>query len=124
MSTEFAGLTAVVTGAGSGIGLATAKILKDRGATVYGLDLAEGGMSGIATWVQCDLGDDASVAVAAVEAEAEGEGGSRTVSSSSTNVPPSGYTRRTPLLVATKLMWRKVRIGISAPGASMATPQP
>ena len=61
MSTEFAGLTAVVTGAGSGIGLATAKILKERGATVYGLDLAEGGMSGIATWVHCDLGDDASV---------------------------------------------------------------
>jgi short-subunit dehydrogenase len=61
MSTEFAGLTAVVTGAGSGIGLATAKILKDRGATVYGFDLAEGGMSGIATWVQCDVGDDASV---------------------------------------------------------------
>jgi NAD(P)-dependent dehydrogenase (short-subunit alcohol dehydrogenase family) len=64
MSTEFAGLTAVVTGAGSGIGLATAKILKERGATVYGLDLAEGGMSGIATWIQCDLGDDASVAKA------------------------------------------------------------
>jgi 2-keto-3-deoxy-L-fuconate dehydrogenase len=57
MSTEFAGLTAVVTGAGSGIGLATAKILKERGATVYGFDLAEGGMSGIATWVQCDLGE-------------------------------------------------------------------
>ena len=64
MSTEFAGLTAVVTGAGSGIGLATATILKERGATVYGLDLVEGGMSGIATWVQCDLSDDASVAKA------------------------------------------------------------
>jgi len=64
MSTEFAGLTAVVTGAGSGIGLATAKILKERGATVYGLDLSEGGMAGIATWIQCDVGDDASVAKA------------------------------------------------------------
>ena len=62
MSTEFAGLSAVVTGAGSGIGLATAKILKERGATVYGLDLSEGGMAGIATWIQCDVGDDASVA--------------------------------------------------------------
>ena len=61
MSTEFAGLSAVVTGAGSGIGLATAKILKERGATVYGLDLTEGGMAGIATWIQCDVGDDASV---------------------------------------------------------------
>jgi NAD(P)-dependent dehydrogenase (short-subunit alcohol dehydrogenase family) len=36
MSTEFAGLTAAVTGAGSGIGLATAKILADGGAKVYG----------------------------------------------------------------------------------------
>ena len=61
MSTEFVGLSAVVTGAGSGIGLATAKILKERGATVYGLDLTEGGMAGIATWIQCDVGDDASV---------------------------------------------------------------
>jgi 2-keto-3-deoxy-L-fuconate dehydrogenase len=61
MSTEFAGLSAVVTGAGSGIGLATAKILKERGATVYGLDLTEGGMAGIATWIKCDVGDDASV---------------------------------------------------------------
>ena len=64
MSTEFAGLSAVVTGAGSGIGLATAKILKERGATVYGLDLSEGGMAGIATWIQCDVGDDAFVAKA------------------------------------------------------------
>ena len=61
MSAEFVGLTAAVTGAGSGIGLATAKILKERGASVYGLDLAEGGMAGTATWIQCDIGDDASV---------------------------------------------------------------
>jgi NAD(P)-dependent dehydrogenase (short-subunit alcohol dehydrogenase family) len=64
MSTEFEGLTAVVTGAGSGIGLATTKLLKERGATVFGLDLAEGGMSGYATWLKCDVGDDASVSAA------------------------------------------------------------
>jgi NAD(P)-dependent dehydrogenase (short-subunit alcohol dehydrogenase family) len=64
MSTEFAGLTAAVTGAGSGIGLATAKILADGGAKVYGLDIAEGGLAGIAEWIQCDVGDDASVAAA------------------------------------------------------------
>jgi 2-keto-3-deoxy-L-fuconate dehydrogenase len=64
MSAEFQGLTAAVTGAGSGIGLATAKLLKERGATVYGLDLNEGGMAGSATWIQCDVGDDTSVASA------------------------------------------------------------
>ena len=64
MSAEFQGLTAAVTGAGSGIGLATAKLLKERGATVYGLDLNQGAMAGTATWIQCDVGDDASVATA------------------------------------------------------------
>jgi 2-keto-3-deoxy-L-fuconate dehydrogenase len=64
MSKEFAGLTAAVTGAGSGIGLATAKILADGGAKVYGLDIAEGGLAGVGEWLQCDVGDDASVAAA------------------------------------------------------------
>ena len=58
---EFSGLTAAVTGAGSGIGLETAKLLKERGATVYGLDINEGEMAGTATFVNCDVGDDASV---------------------------------------------------------------
>ena len=64
MTTEFKGLTAAVTGAGSGIGLATLKILADGGATVYGLDIAEGGIAEHGTWLQCDVGDDASVAAA------------------------------------------------------------
>ena len=64
MSTEFSGLVAVVTGAGSGIGLATAKLLRDGGAKVYGLDLSEGGLAGVGTWLQCDVGDDASVVAA------------------------------------------------------------
>ena len=61
---EFKGLVAAVTGAGSGIGLATAKMLAGGGAKVYGLDIAEGGLAGICEWLQCDVSDDASVSAA------------------------------------------------------------
>ena len=58
---EFQGLVAAVTGAGSGIGLETAKLLKERGATVFGLDINEGAMAGVAQFIKCDVSDDASV---------------------------------------------------------------
>jgi len=61
MTVEFKGLVAVVTGAGSGIGLATAQLFHANGATVYGLDLAEGAMAGHATFIKCDIGDPDSV---------------------------------------------------------------
>ena len=67
MSKEFEGLTAAITGAGSGIGLATAKLLVERGAKVYGLDLNEGGLAGVATWISCDVGDDKAVEAAFAE---------------------------------------------------------
>jgi 2-keto-3-deoxy-L-fuconate dehydrogenase len=60
---EFDGLVAVVTGGASGIGAATAALLKDRGATVEILDLSTG----------CDVGDAASVA-SAVAAVADRHG--------------------------------------------------
>jgi NAD(P)-dependent dehydrogenase (short-subunit alcohol dehydrogenase family) len=58
---DFDGLTAAVTGAGSGIGLATAQMLQARGAKVFGLDLNEGEMGQVAQWIQCDIGDAESV---------------------------------------------------------------
>jgi 2-keto-3-deoxy-L-fuconate dehydrogenase len=73
MSAEFGGLSAVVTGGASGIGLATAMLLAERGARVACLDLrpdVPGPLLGLAA----DVTDDASVR-AAVAAAAEAHGG-------------------------------------------------
>jgi len=64
MSQDFAGLTAVVTGAGSGIGLEVVKGLSAQGATVFGLDIQEGGMSQYANYIKCDVGSSESVKIA------------------------------------------------------------
>jgi 2-keto-3-deoxy-L-fuconate dehydrogenase len=58
VATELSGLTAVVTGGGSGIGLATARLLAARGARVAVLDLAPGDEF---LGLQADVTDDASV---------------------------------------------------------------
>ena len=67
MSDEFKGLVAVVTGAGSGIGLAVAQHFHDNGAKVYGLDLQEGSMSPYAQFITCDIGNPESVSSAFAE---------------------------------------------------------
>lgn len=64
MSKDFAGLSAIITGAGSGIGLEVATRLSAQGATVVGLDLHEGGLAGVAEFVACDISDDDSVSQA------------------------------------------------------------
>jgi NAD(P)-dependent dehydrogenase (short-subunit alcohol dehydrogenase family) len=67
MSAEFKDLTAVVTGAGSGIGLAVARALSESGAKVLGLDLIEGEMSKYASFIPCDVSDASRVAAAFTE---------------------------------------------------------
>ncbi len=67
MDKEFAGLTAIITGGGSGIGLAVVKGLKERGATVFGFDINQGEMAPFATFIKCDIADAASVESAFAE---------------------------------------------------------
>jgi 2-keto-3-deoxy-L-fuconate dehydrogenase len=57
---DFDGLVAVVTGGASGIGLATARLLRDRGARVAVLDLAEAPDADVLS-VRCDVGRDDDV---------------------------------------------------------------
>jgi NAD(P)-dependent dehydrogenase (short-subunit alcohol dehydrogenase family) len=56
---ELSGLTALVTGGGSGIGLATGLMLADRGAEVVCLDLDVSGLPDRLTGVRGDVSDDA-----------------------------------------------------------------
>ena len=67
MSTAFKGLVAVISGAGSGIGLAVARALSESGTKVLGLDLNEGEMSKYATFIPCDVSDPSKVAAAFAE---------------------------------------------------------
>jgi NAD(P)-dependent dehydrogenase (short-subunit alcohol dehydrogenase family) len=62
------GLRAIVTGAGAGIGLATATLLHDRGAAVAGLDRDPSGVPGGVHAIVCDVTDDVAVRAAVARA--------------------------------------------------------
>ncbi|MFI2735531.1 SDR family NAD(P)-dependent oxidoreductase [Streptomyces sp. NPDC018711] len=70
MTAELAGLTALVTGGASGIGLATATLLAERGADVAVLDLDPSGVPAPLRGFTADVSDDESVR-RAVEAAVE-----------------------------------------------------
>ncbi len=70
MTPEFDGLVAVVTGGGSGIGLATATALAERGATVAVLDREAGEAEGRFAVFVADVTDRASVETAIRDVEA------------------------------------------------------
>src|SRR5690349_8798883 len=65
---EFDGLAALVTGGASGIGLATARLLAERGARVTALDRSVGGLPEPLFGVVADVTDDASVRAAVATA--------------------------------------------------------
>jgi 2-keto-3-deoxy-L-fuconate dehydrogenase len=71
---EFAGLVAVVTGGGSGIGLAAASLLAERGARVAVLDLETSGAPESMLRLKADVTDDGSVR-SAISAVVEKFGG-------------------------------------------------
>ena len=66
---RYEGTRALVTGAASGMGAATASILAELGAEVHGLDIQEGNAS-LKNFHRCDLSDPAAVD-AVVDAVAE-----------------------------------------------------
>ncbi|MBL1118386.1 SDR family oxidoreductase [Streptomyces sp. 110] len=74
MTTDLHGLTALVTGGASGIGLATAQLLSERGADIAVLDLDPSGAPAPLRAFTADVADDLSVR-SAVEGAAETLGG-------------------------------------------------
>ncbi|WP_182348901.1 SDR family NAD(P)-dependent oxidoreductase [Tomitella gaofuii] len=75
---DIAGTSAIVTGGASGLGAATAKLLADKGARVFGLDLqasidrAGADVPGGVTLVPADVTDEAQVTAAVAQASDSG----------------------------------------------------
>ena len=53
----YTGKRVIVTGAASGMGAATVRILVDLGAEVHAVDVDKPDMAGLASYTECDLRD-------------------------------------------------------------------
>ncbi len=71
MTLKLEGLVAAVTGSASGIGLACARMLRDSGVTVFGLDLKRGDLDQDILWLECDVTKSETVNLAIGEIEAK-----------------------------------------------------
>ncbi len=58
---QYEGKRVIVTGAASGMGAATARILVELGAEVHAIDINKPDVSGIASFTECDLRDPAQI---------------------------------------------------------------
>jgi NAD(P)-dependent dehydrogenase (short-subunit alcohol dehydrogenase family) len=112
---SFSGRIAVVTGAGSGIGLSVARRLHAEGATVYGFDLQEGGLAGVGTFIRCDVSDEDSVTAAIAELSSQTTGVDILVNN-------AGVGAVGTVLDATADEWEKV-FGVNVFGTARVTRQ-
>lgn len=69
MNLQLEGLHALVTGSGSGIGLAAAKMLHASGTKVFGFDISRGQLTQDIDWQKCDVTDGRLIDVAFSELE-------------------------------------------------------
>lgn len=106
---RFSGRRAVVTGAGSGIGRATARRLLDEGAEVLGVDLSEEGLGETfdgherGSRMTLDLTDQASAAALSLE-------------SADVLVNAAGILRRSPALTHSRADWEAtLSVNVRAP---------
>jgi NAD(P)-dependent dehydrogenase (short-subunit alcohol dehydrogenase family) len=113
---DFEGLRGIVTGGGSGIGLATAQELSDRGARVIVLDIDVATVSDPLRALRCDVTDSAGVDAAVTAAAAE-------LGAIDVVVANAGIGAQGTVADNDDDEWRRV-LDVNVPSTSSASPAP